>query len=342
MSTSIRSGRYLIGLIILIAIIAAGVIIWSTKKSSEKPSMAIQDISIAAISPSFTGYTIYVALEKGYFRKQGLKVDLKSFSSGKATLDALIKGKVDLATSSETPFMRAVLNGGKIYVLGTMITGEKHLAVVGRKDKGISSPKDLKGKTIAVTMGSNGEYFLDTVLLLNGVSKDQVKTVHVKPKQMFDALIKGEVDAIATWNPQMTKARRALGDQATTIYAEGLYSPSFLIAARQDYANANPEIIKKVLRSLVTASKFIHESPDQSRMIVAKYLGMDKSLLDELSATYHFKITLDQSLLLTLENQTKWAIQNKLTGQTKVPNYLDFIYLDGLTAIKPEGVTIIR
>jgi len=336
------SKRSLIGLLILIAIIAVGITIWSIKKSSEKPSMATQDLTIAAISPSFTCYTIYVALEKGYFRKQGLKVELKSFSSGKATLDALIKGKVDLATSSETPFMHAVLNGGRIYVLGTMITGEKHLAVVGRKDRGISSPKDLKGKTIGVTMGTNGEYFLDTVLLLNGVSRDQVKTIHVKPEQMFDALMKGEVDAIATWNPQMTKALRELGDQATSIYAEGLYSPFFLIAARQDYAKANPEIIKRVVQSLVNASKFIHENPDQSRMIVAKYLGMDKSLLDELSATYHFKITLDQALLLTLENQAKWAIKNKLTDQTEVPNYLDFIYLDGLAAIKPEGVTIIR
>ena len=88
--------------------------------------MAIQDITIAAISPSFAGYTIYVALEKSYFQKQGLEVELISLSSGKANLDALIKGKVDLATSSETPFMRAVLNGDKIYVVGTMITGEKH------------------------------------------------------------------------------------------------------------------------------------------------------------------------------------------------------------------------
>lgn len=67
------SRRTVIGLMVLIAIIAAGVIIWSIKKSSEKPSMAIQDLTIAAISPSFTGYTIYVALEKGYFRKQGWK-----------------------------------------------------------------------------------------------------------------------------------------------------------------------------------------------------------------------------------------------------------------------------
>jgi NitT/TauT family transport system substrate-binding protein len=140
----------------------------------------------------------------------------------------------------------------------------------------------------------------------------------------------------------MTKARKTLGHQAATFYAEGLYSPSFLIATRQDYAKANPEIIQRVLQSLVNASQFIHKNPDQSRVIVAKYLGMDKSLLDELSAHYHFNITLDQSLLLTLENQAKWAIKNKLTDQTKVPNYLDFIYLDALATIRPEGVTIIR
>lgn len=80
--------------------------------------------------------------------------------------------------------------------------------------------------------------------------------------------------------------------------------------------------MKRVLQSLVNASGFIQENPAESRSIVAKYLGMDTALLDELSATYRFKITLDQSLLMTLENQAKWAIDNKLTDQTKVCNLM--------------------
>ncbi len=140
----------------------------------------------------------------------------------------------------------------------------------------------------------------------------------------------------------MTQAARELGDQGSTFYAEGLYSPYFLIAGRQDFIKANPDIIEMVVKSLINASKFIHDNPAESRGIVARYLKMDRSLLDDLSATYHFKISLDQSFLKTLENQSKWAIKNKLTDQTRVPDFLDFIYLDALASVKPEGVTIIR
>ena len=247
-----------------------------------------------------------------------------------------------MGTSSETPFMHAVLGGGKLYVFATLMTGEKHLGIVARKDRGIFTPKDLIGKSVGVTIGSIGEYFLDTVLLLHQIPRNQIIPVDLKPVQMYESLISGEVDAIATWNPQMTQAGKELGDQGSTFYADGLYSPYFLIAARQDFINANPDIAEMVVRSLVAASEFIRDSRAESRKIVAEYLKMDSSLLDDLSATYNFRISLDQAFLKTLENQSKWAVNNKLTDQTRVPVYLDYIYLDALTSVKPEGVTIIR
>ncbi len=140
----------------------------------------------------------------------------------------------------------------------------------------------------------------------------------------------------------MTKARKELGEEGSTFTAEGLYSPYFIIAARQDYVNAKSDIIEKIVRSLIEASDYIQEFPDESRKIVAKHLKTDESLLKELSATYRFKILLDQSFLMTLENQSKWAMKKKLTDQTKLPNYYNFIYLDALAAVKPENMTIIR
>ncbi len=183
---------------------------------------------------------------------------------------------------------------------------------------------------------------MDMVLLLHGISREEIQTAHLKPGHMFDALMNAEVDAIATWNPQMHQARKELGDQGRTFYAEGIYAVSFVIAARQEYVHANPETIKMVIRALIRASEFIRAYPDESRKIVAQYLKMDESLLAELSAMYHFKISLDQSFLLTLENQTEWAITHHLTDQTRVPNYLDAMYPDALEAVKPESVTIIR
>jgi len=272
-----------------------------------------------------------------------LDVTLKaSYPNGKATLNAVVTGEIELGVSSETPFIHSVLNGDKINVFAIMITAENHLAIVARKDRGVLKAKDLTNKTIGVTLGSNGEYFMDTVLLLNGIPREKVKTVHVQPKQMFDVLMNGDVDAIATWNPQMTKARKELGEQGITFSAEDLYSPYFIIAAGQEYVHAKPDIIEKIVRSLIKASDYIQEFPDEARKIVAKHLKTDEALLKELSATYRFKILLDQSFLMTLENQSRWAMKKKLTDQTKLPNYYNFIYLDALSAVKPENVTIIR
>jgi NitT/TauT family transport system substrate-binding protein len=63
--------------------------------------------------------------------------------------------------------------------------------------------------------------------------------------------------------------------------------------------------------------------------------------LQALWSTYRFKVTLNQSLLLTLEGATRWAIKNQLTASSDIPNYLNSLFLDGLKAVKPEAVTVI-
>jgi NitT/TauT family transport system substrate-binding protein len=55
-----------------------------------------------------------------------------------------------------------------------------------------------------------------------------------------------------------------------------------------------------------------------------------------------FTLFLDQALIVSLEDQARWAIKNKLTDATKAPNYLNYIYFDALEAVKPKSMTIIR
>ena len=52
-------------------------------------------------------------------------------------------------------------------------------------------------------------------------------------------------------------------------------------------------------------------------------------------------MSLDQSLILALEDESRWAIKRGLVREMNIPNYLDFIYLDGLTSVKPEAVRIL-
>ncbi len=214
--------------------------------------------------------------------------------------------------------------------------------IVARKDKGVSIPNYLKGKKIGVVVGTNAEFFMDSFLIMHGILMDEVEVINVEPNAIVDTLTSGEVDAVSTWNPHISILKKKLGDNGVIFSGEGIYRETFNIATKQNFANENLENIKKVLRALIKAEEFIEENPDEAQETVAGKIGMDKATLNKLWKLYNFKITLDQSLLVTLEAETRWIIKNKLTNKTEVPNYLDYIYLDALEEVKPEAIKIIR
>ena len=61
-----------------------------------------------------------------------------------------------------------------------------------------------------------------------------------------------------------------------------------------------------------------------------------------ITASSTYRVTLDQSLLFTLEDETRWAMHNELAENVRIPDYLDYIYLDGLMSVKPKVVRIVR
>jgi NitT/TauT family transport system substrate-binding protein len=321
-----------------IGIVIIAVIGISVGGCQEKP---VEKITVAIGTGPVTSL-IHIAFVKGYFENEGLDLVIQQHQSGKSAFNAVVEGEVDLATAAETPIMLTVMRGEKIYILATISSTEKNKMIVARKDKGISIPNDLKGKKIGVPVGTNAEFFMDSFLIMHGISRDEVEVINVESNAIVDTLTSGEVDAVSTWNPNISILQKELGDNGVTFSGEGIYRETFNIAAKQDFANENPETINKVLRALIKAEEFIEENPDEASEIVAGRIGMDKAALNELWGLYNFKVTLDQSLLVTLEAEARWAIENKLTEATEIPNYLDYIYMDALEEVKPEAVGIIR
>ncbi len=330
--------RILIGIIVVAVII--GGYFWLSQEKAEYTGPA-EKITVAIGSGPVTSL-IHIAFENGYFENEGLDLAIQEHTSGKSAFNAVVEGDADLATAADTPIMHAIMRGEKIYILATIASTEHDKMIVARKDKGISIPNDLKGKRIGVSVGTNAEFFMDSFLITHGISRDEVEVINVKSNAMVDTLTSGEVDAVSTWNPHISILQKRLGDNGVTFSGEGIYRETFNIATKQDFANENPETIKKVLRALIKADEFIEENPDEALETVADKIGMNKATLNEIWELFDFKVTLDQSLLLTLEAQARWAIKNKLTNKTEVPNYLDYIYLDGLEKVKPEAFRIIR
>jgi NitT/TauT family transport system substrate-binding protein len=110
----------------------------------------------------------------------------------------------------------------------------------------------------------------------------------------------------------------------------------------KDYAKAHPEVLVKFLRAIDEATDFILKNREESQDIVAERLKLDEENMAKFWDVFTFEIFLDQSLIVAIEAEARWAINSKFTDKTEVPNYLDYIYYDALEEVKPDAIGIIR
>ena len=315
--------------------------LFACTQTDQKSAGPAEIVTIANLVPPFT-VLVDVAHLQGYYGQEGLAVTMQKYQYGKVALDALLEGRADFAAVAGTPIMLAIMKGEKIAVISTIQTSTKNCAIIARQDKGIYTPQDLKGRKIAATFGTFSEFFMDSFLVVHGISKNDVKVSNLKPDDMSAALINGDVDAVSTWVPALNGMQKNLADRGITFYDEDIYTQSVSIVAKQEYIRDNPGKVRKLLRALIKAEEFSKKNLDEAQKSVAEFNRMDPGMLKEMWAGNTFSVTLDQSLLLALEDESRWAIKHGLTRTTKIPNYLDFIYLDGLSGVKPEAVRILR
>ena len=305
------------------------------------PAPARQKITLALV-PQPQSTLVQVALEKGFFSDEGLDVQPLMHSNGKLALQATVEGKADFATVAETPIMFSVLRGERIFVVANIETSTANDAVVARLDAGIAKPSDLKGKRIGFMPGTTIDFFLDSFLAAQGLTRQDITAVALKSDELQDALLAKKVDAVAAWNYPLTQIKRRLGAQAVTFYDRQIYTEHFNIAAMQDFVQNNRQTVAAVLRALVRAEDFVASHADEAQGIVAQATKVEKDLVTEVWGAMNYQVRLDQNLTITLEDETRWAMKNKLTEQTVMPNYVSHIYVDGLKAVKPGAVRMDR
>jgi NitT/TauT family transport system substrate-binding protein len=329
------------GLLVVAALLAGGYA-WVTRTSPPQPGTPLERVTIAANTTYAGTCPIFVAQEKSYFASEGVLATIHPYTSGKAALDAVLQGQANLGTVADVPIMFAAMNRQPVSVVATIFTSEKDHGIVGRKDKQVTTPASLKGKRVGVTFGASGHFLLHAFLNRQKLSISDVALRNLAPEELVSALESGDVDAVAAWEPYLSMSAARLGGNAAIFYGEGIYELTFNIAGARDYIASHPETIKKVLRAVVRGGRFCHEAPDAAREIVANAIKTDVATLKALWPSYQFKVSLDQSLLLALEDETRWAINNRLTDRTDMPNYLNYFHLDALRAVTPAAVTVIH
>jgi NitT/TauT family transport system substrate-binding protein len=298
----------------------------------------VDKITVAA-AEYLTGALVYIAEDQGIFEKNGLDVIIKDYQSGKACADALIADEADISTSADFVLVRNSFDHTDLRVFGTVAVAQiKEL--VARKDKGIMTISDLKGKKIGVTEKSGAEFQLRVFLIWNNILQQDIEFVYLKPSEMLNAILNEEVDAIFTWDPYLYNIKKELGENA--ISWPGGKDFYFLLLTKEDWLNRNSEATKRFMKSMLDAEDYIKDNPKEVKDFVSERFGYEFDYMDYSWPQQEFAITLSQTMLILFEDQARYAIKNNLTDATEIPNYLDYIYTDALEGVKPEAVTIIR
>ncbi len=283
-----------------------------------------------------------IARDRGFFAEAGLDVTAKDYKSGALAMKGLLAGEVAITTAADIPIVFESMARRDFRIVATIGSSDNEPRIIARKDQDVKTPADLRGKRIATQKASAVHFFLHVFLLQNGMVAEDVKLSFLKPDDLVKALVDGEIDAFSMREPYISQAAKQLGDNAVVFEKPGLYRKTFNVAVTADLLKNRPEVVRRAMHALVQAEAFAQKNPEQAIQIVAKVLGSPPAGIAAIWPDSVLKVSLDQSLLVSLEDEAKWIIGNKLTDATETPNYLDMVHVGTLKAVAPFLVSLIH
>ena len=298
-------------------------------KQTSPPPAKLTNVRFA-VNPVSQGALAIVAIEKGYFRDEGLDVEVSKFPTGKLAFDAVLGGAAEFATVAEVPIMYAAMSGQRPAIIATIERSGKSIKILARKDAGVAKPEDLRGKKIATFKGSSAEFFLDCFLKKYGMTQKDVEVIHLTPQDMVAALSRGEIAAMCIWEHHIYNAKTALTHDGveTIVFVEpDLYVETNNIAVREDYLTANKPTLLSFLRAFRRAEQLVRQSPGEAQAIVARYVGLDQAVLAAIWPDFDFALAFEPKLVTQLADQAKSAVEaGTIKAVSPMPDFGKFVH----------------
>jgi len=338
--TTALKRRYIIISAVVILVIAI-VLSSFVYLSFQKPySGKVETITVGQL-PNETESLIYVANDQKYFAANGIDITFKNYASGAAAAAGVLNGQVNVGVATEFIVAEEALNNASLL---TFASESKFLSfyVVARTDEGINNISNLKGKTVGAAFGTIAEFYLGNFLLLNGLDLSNVTLVNVPLAGAQNALANGSVNAVITLEPYVSQIESFFGNKVVAWQAQANQFAYSDLVCTISWAQQNPGLIVRFLKSLVQAESFVIDHQSQAISIVTNTLNYSSAYLPTVWSNYQFTVSLDQSQVLAMQDEAQWLITNNLTTATSTPNFLNYFYFNALTQIDPAAVTIIH
>jgi NitT/TauT family transport system substrate-binding protein len=275
-------------LYLIIALFAFGAAVSGPASAQDK---------IRVFAPTWTGYTpVWVAMDMGYFKDQGLEVDFRFEDDRSNVLAAMSRGDIDIdmrTVGEHQGRPRTETTPGVI--IGTI---DKSLGGDGvLVDGSINSVADLKGKTIAAEPNIPARLLLQLELKKAGLTLNDLTIKQITTPDTVAVFADSSVVAVASYEPFMSQAVKTMASRNPKILASSKDSDIIIdvIVARQDDLAAKPEKYAKFLRGVFKAVDLYKSDPAKFIALAAPHYNLSEA---------DVKDTLDTALIYTSKQDT--------------------------------------
>lgn len=336
-----KKNRRVILIVIFILIISMIIIFFHFINPKYLDGDQIETIDVS-YAPFESLALFWIAEDQDFFAQNNLNIKSHIYDTGAGALNGLLNGEVNIAVgTTEFPLVERTLKQENVQTVAT-ISKSEFIYIVGRKDHGIETISDLTGKKIGTTFGTIAQFFLGRFLNLNGINLNDVTLVNLEqPPEWINAVVNADVDAVSTAQPYANSAKNSLDENAvfwSLQSSQPLYSQ---VISTNSWIDSNPELVERFLNCLLLAENFAINHVNEAKEIVQSQMNLTDEYIETVWKQNQFELSLDQSMILAMEGEARWLITNNLTEADALPNFLDYVYVDGLKAVKPESVNII-
>ena len=293
---------------------------------------------------------IYVAIEQGYFRDEGLDVSMTQTQAGWQNLKLLFEGQADLAMVADLPIAYTLVDRHKytnadyapFVILANTLFNYGLSEALGMRDRGVLAPKDLEGRTVAVHRGTTTDFFFDVFAKTHGLDESRIKVIDLPTRKHLAALESGEVDAAFSFRGDTLEQKRVLGARAQSLRTPISYSTAWLVVALKAYSKEHPDELAAFLRALRRAIDHMGTDPAAALQATVKHSGYPPEVVKELLADYQFALSLSESLFSVLADEMQWVNGTLNKPAAGKSNLLDIVDTEPLRRAYPDAIKLIR
>lgn len=305
------------------------------EKTPEGPPLKLS----LAVSPATYSGLIAIADEKGYFKEEGLDVEMNLYPSGREALDAVCRGEAQAATVADIAFSSKALEEPSIRVLasiGTTVGSQ----IVARRDRGIQKPSDLKGKRVGFSSNTVSDYFLYAFLMTENIPLKDITAVDIPAGRQVEAIVNGDVDAVSAFEIFAFEAKERLRENALSWDSQNNLGYHWFLVAKEIFTRS-PESLRRLLKALIKAEEFIRANEKESMSILVRKWGFDPAYLRESWPRTRLNVSFGQSIVTSLQNYTGWQMSKEGKAEDP-PDVLNYLHTGVLDEVAPKLVTIFR